>query len=84
MLSGYSLLLLLNSLLLAFALTATDYLKLCLALFGILYCCVLGKMLIASSGFCFFMAAFVFFRGMLAMKLDSGSKKRMGISGSKK
>jgi hypothetical protein len=63
MLSGYSLLLLLNSLLLAFSLTATDYLKACLALFGILYCCVLGKFLIASSGFCFFMAAIIFFRG---------------------
>jgi hypothetical protein len=63
MLSGYSLLLLLNSLLLAFSLTATDYLKACLALFGILYCCVLGKFLIASSGFCIFMAAIIFFRG---------------------
>ena len=61
--SGYSLLLLLNSILLTVSLTASDYWKLCLVLFGILYCCVLGKFLIASSGFCVFMAAVLFFRG---------------------
>lgn len=83
-LSGYSLLLLLNSLLIAFALKVKNYLKICLVLFGILYCCVLEKMLIASSGFYFFMAAFVFFWGYARYKLDRGLKERLGIVGSKK
>ena len=38
---GYALLLLLNSILAAWTLTVADYLKLCLVLFGILYCFVL-------------------------------------------
>jgi hypothetical protein len=38
---GYALLLLLNSILVAWTLTVADYLKLCLVLFGILYCFVL-------------------------------------------
>ncbi|HWK02462.1 MAG TPA: hypothetical protein VNS58_02450 [Puia sp.] len=62
MLSGYSVLLLLHSVLTATSLKMEDFLKLSLGVFGILYLCVLGDVLIALSG-CFFVAAGGLFRG---------------------
>lgn len=59
--SGYSVLLLLYSLLLATSMPMDDYLKLCLVLFGILYVGVLGSFLIVLSGF-FLMTALVLFK----------------------
>jgi hypothetical protein len=67
--SGYSLLILLNSFLFVIALRAGDFLKLCLVIFGILYGCVLGGFLIAMSGFFFFTAAVLFFRGYYRYEL---------------
>ncbi len=58
--SAYSLLLLLYSLLCTVPFATGDYLKLCLVLFGILYACVLGGFLIVLSGF-FFLAAMLLF-----------------------
>jgi hypothetical protein len=58
--SAYSLLLLLYSLLCAVPFATGDYLKLCLVLFGILYACVLGGFLIVLSGF-FLLAAMLLF-----------------------
>ncbi len=63
--SAYSLLLLLYSLLSAVPLATGDYLKLCLVLFGILYICVLGRVLIVLSGVFLFTATVVFLRGYL-------------------
>jgi len=59
-LSGYSVLLLLHSVLKTAALKMGDFMKLSLGLFGILYVGVLGDMLIAV-GACFFVAAGVLF-----------------------
>jgi hypothetical protein len=63
LLSGYTVLLLLNSVLAVIPLRAGEFLKLCLVIFGIWYGCVLGGQLIAMSGFFFFTAAILFFRG---------------------
>jgi hypothetical protein len=63
LLSGYTVLLLLNSVLTVIPLRAGDFLKLCLVIFGIWYGCVLGGFLIAMSGFFFFTAAILFFQG---------------------
>src|SRR5580692_2012302 len=49
--TGYSLLLLVNGCLLIIPLRVSDFLKLWLVLLGIWYCCVLGGSLIAMSGF---------------------------------
>ena len=68
-LSGYSLLVLLNSCLFVIALKTGDFLKLCLVIFGILYGCVLGGFLIAMSGFFFFTAVVLFFRGYYRYEL---------------
>ena len=62
LLSGYAVLLLLNSVLAVIPLGAGDFLKGCLVIFGIWYGCVLGGFLIAMSGFFFFTAAILFFR----------------------
>lgn len=67
-LSGYSILLLMNSCLLFIPLEPGALLRLCLVIFGILYCCVLGGFLIAMSGFFFFAAAMLFFRGYYRCK----------------
>ena len=62
-LSGYSLLLLLNSVLFVAPLKMSDFLKLSLGIFGILYFCVLGDVVIALSGGFFVVAGCLFFRG---------------------
>ena len=59
LLSGYSVLLLLY--MSAATVAMGDYLKLCLALFGILYACVLGDLLIGMSGL-FLVTAVLLFR----------------------
>jgi hypothetical protein len=59
-LAGYSMLLLLNSLLFVANWRIGDFLKLSAGIFGILYFGVLGGVLIAMSGF-FFVTAFVLF-----------------------
>jgi len=59
-LSGYSVLLLLNSLLFVASWRIRDFIKLSGGIFGILYFGVLGDVLIALSGF-FFVTAFVLF-----------------------
>jgi hypothetical protein len=63
LLSGYSVLLLLNSLLYTASLTNRVFLRLCLLIFGILYCCVLGKDLILLSEIFLVTATILFFRG---------------------
>ena len=63
MVSGYSVLLLLNSFLLVIPLKTGDFLTLCLAIFGILYGCVLGAFLLEMTGLFFFTAALLFFKG---------------------
>ncbi len=63
LMSGYSVLLLLNSFLLVIPLKTGDFLTLCLVIFGILYGCVLGAFLFAMTGFFFFTAALLFFNG---------------------
>lgn len=62
-LSGYSVLLLMNSLLFIAPFTNRAYLRLCLFIFGILYCCVLWNCLIIMSGIFLVTATVVFFRG---------------------
>ncbi|MBS1659592.1 MAG: hypothetical protein JST68_00935 [Bacteroidetes bacterium] len=62
-LTGYGLLLLLNSLLITAHYTSRQFLQLCLCIFGILYCCVLGKCLLALSGLLLVTATILFFRG---------------------
>jgi hypothetical protein len=59
LLSGYSVLLLLF--MSAATVAMSDYLKLCLVLFGILYACVLGDLLIGMSGL-FLVTAVLLFR----------------------
>ena len=59
--SGYSIVLLLY--MGATTVAMGDYLKLCLVLFGILYACVLGNMLIAMSGLFLLTALLLFWRG---------------------
>jgi hypothetical protein len=68
-LSGYSVLALLNSFLFVIALKTVDFLKLCLVIFGILYGCVLGGFLIAMSGSFLFTAAILFFWGYYRYEL---------------
>jgi hypothetical protein len=63
LMSGYSILLLLNSFLLIMPLRTGDFLTLCLVIFGILYGCVLGAFLFAMTGFFVFMAALLFYKG---------------------
>jgi hypothetical protein len=63
LLSGYSVLLLLNSLLYTAPFTNRVFLRLCLLIFGILYCCVLGKNLILLSEIFLVTATVLFFRG---------------------
>ena len=60
-LSGYSVLLLLY--ISAATIAMGDYLKLCLVLFGILYGCVLGDLLIGMSGFFLATAVLLFWKG---------------------
>jgi hypothetical protein len=60
--SGYSLLVLVSCCQMVIPLRVSDFLKLCLVLFGIWYSCVLGGSLIAMSGF-FVAAAVVLFVG---------------------
>ncbi len=60
-LSGYSVLLLLY--ICAATIAIGDYLKLCLVLFGILYGCVLGDLLIGMSGFFLATAVLLFWKG---------------------
>ena len=60
MLAGYSVLLLLNSLLFVAHWRIRDFLKLSGGIFGILYFGVLGAVLIESAGF-FFITAFILF-----------------------
>ncbi len=60
-LSGYSLLLLLNSVLFVAPLKMGEFLKLSLGIFGILYLGVLGGFVIALSGCCFVVAGCLFF-----------------------
>lgn len=60
-LSGYSVLLLLF--ISAATIAMGDYLKLCLVLFGILYACVLGDLLIGMSGFFLATAVLLFWKG---------------------
>jgi hypothetical protein len=62
-LSGYSVLLLLNSLLYTAPFTNRVFLRICLLIFGILYCCVLGKNLILLSEIFLVTATVLFFRG---------------------
>jgi len=62
-LSGYSLLLLLNSVLFVAPLKMSDYLKLTLGIFGILYLGVLGGFVIALAGGFFVVAGCLFFGG---------------------
>lgn len=62
-LTGYGLLLLLNSLLFTASFSSRQFLQLCLGIFGILYCCVLGKCLLLLSGLLLITAAILFFRG---------------------
>lgn len=62
-LSGYSVLLLMNSLLFIAPFTNRAFLQLCLCIFGILYCCVLGNCLIIMSGIFLVTATVLFFRG---------------------
>ena len=62
-LSGYSLLLLLNSMLFVASLKMSDFLKLSLGIFGILYLAVLGDAVIALSGGFFVVAGCLFFGG---------------------
>jgi hypothetical protein len=71
-LSGYSVLLLLNSILLVAVVRAWEFLKIGLVIFGILYCCVLGGLLIEMSGFFYFTAAVLFFHGYFRVDSDSG------------
>ena len=61
-LSGYSVLLLLHSVLKIATLKMGDFLKLSLGIFGILYVCVLGDVLIALA-VCFFVVAGALFYG---------------------
>src|SRR5258708_887134 len=61
-LSGYSVLLLMNSLLFIAPFTNRAFLRLCLCIFGILYCCVLGNCLIVMSGIFLVTATVLFFR----------------------
>jgi hypothetical protein len=63
MLSGYSLLLLLNSVLFVASLKMSDFLKLSLGIFGILYLGVLGDAVIVLSGGFFVVAGCLFFGG---------------------
>jgi hypothetical protein len=62
-LSGYSVLLLMNSLLFIAPFTNRAFLRLCLFIFGILYCCVLGNCLIVMAGIFLVTATVLFFRG---------------------
>lgn len=59
--SDYSLLLLMNSFLFVASLKMSDFLKLNLVIFGILYGCVLAHMLTLLSGFLFVVATGLFF-----------------------
>jgi hypothetical protein len=61
--SGYSVILLMNCLLLVARFTNRDFEKCCLGIFGILYCCVLGNVLLEMSGSFVVTAAILFFRG---------------------
>ena len=61
LLSGYSIMLLLY--MGAATVAMGDYLKLCLVLFGILYACVLGNLLIGMSGLFLLTALLLFWRG---------------------
>jgi len=61
--SGYSVLLLLNSLLYTAPFTNRVFLRICLLIFGILYCCVLGNYLILLSEVFLVTATVLFFRG---------------------
>ncbi|HEY4286281.1 MAG TPA: hypothetical protein VGN00_04205 [Puia sp.] len=63
LLSGYSVLLLMNSILYTAPFTNRVFLRICLLLFGILYCCVLGKDLIELSVLFLVTATVLFFRG---------------------
>jgi hypothetical protein len=60
-LSGYSIILLLY--MSAATVAMGDYLKVCLVLFGILYACVLGNLLVELSGLFFLTALMLFWRG---------------------
>ncbi|HMI59626.1 MAG TPA: hypothetical protein VK518_01920 [Puia sp.] len=62
LLSGYSVLLLMNSILYTAPFTNRVFLRLCLLIFGILYCCVLGNYLIVLSEVFLVTATFLFFR----------------------
>jgi hypothetical protein len=63
LLSGYSVLLLMNSILYTAPFTNRVFLRLCLLIFGILYCCVLGNYLILLSEIFLVTATILFFRG---------------------
>lgn len=63
LLSGYSVLLLMNSILYTAPFTNRVFLRLCLLIFGILYCCVLGNYLIVLSEVFLVTATVLFFRG---------------------
>jgi hypothetical protein len=67
--TGYSLLILVSCCLMVIPLSVSDFLKLCLVIFGILYGCVLGGFLIAMSGFFLFTAAILFFWGYYRCEL---------------
>lgn len=71
--AGYSVLLLLHSVLEVVTLKMSDFLKLSLGIFGILYVCVLGDVLIAVAGCFFVMAGGLFSRGILQRILISFS-----------
>ena len=63
LLSGYSVLLLMNSILYTMPFTNRVFLRICLLIFGILYCCVLGNYLILLSEVFLVTATVLFFRG---------------------
>ena len=63
LLSGYSVLLLMNSILYTAPFTNRVFLRICLLIFGILYCCVLGNYLILLSEVFLVTATVLFFRG---------------------
>ena len=67
--SGYSLLALVSCCLMVIPLGVSDFLKLCLVLFGIWYGCVLGGFLIAMSGFFAAAATALFFGGYYRKEL---------------
>ncbi len=67
--SGYSLLVLVSCCQMVIPLRVSDFLKLCLVLFGIWYGCVLGGPLIAMSGFFVAAAVVLFFSGYYRSEL---------------